>query len=155
MPGGVELGALRERDRALRIDDVGDAADVGDQQALGLVLDRDLPLLVGDERVLEAERRGEVALLVVGVAADADDLDVVGSQLRQRLLEPAPLDGSTGGEGLREEEQHDPPAAQVGERDRVALRRAGGELGRRLSDLQHAASVQRQTSIASSAWTGA
>src|SRR5690606_3533686 len=95
---------------------------------------------VGDERELQLERAGELALLVEAVAAYAEDLGVPRAQLRQGLLKPARLDRSTDGERLGEEVEHHPAAAQVAERDRAGGG-PGGEVRCLLADLQHASTL--------------
>jgi hypothetical protein len=147
---GIELALDRVRDDALRVDDVGDAPVERQEQPLGLVEARDVPLLVGDEREREVQRGGELALAIEAVARDADDLGVAALQLRQGLLEAARLERSTGGERLGEEVEDHPAAAQIGEREGVASSGLRREAGRRHADLQH-----EGESTARSATTGA
>ena len=92
---------------------------------------------IRQERIGEVEFFGEVLVLLNGIEADAQDDRVLRGKITGSIPEPAALQGSTRGVGLRVEPEDDVLAAQIAELHRLALMRSEGEIRRRVADVQH------------------
>jgi hypothetical protein len=116
---GLHVDLLPDlRDDAVGIDEVRDAFGI----ALGArrrraVGEADLAVGVAQQSEREVELLGEVAVLVDGVEADPEDLDVLAREVFGLIAEPATLDRSTRRVGLRVEPEDHVVAAEIGEPD--------------------------------------
>jgi len=90
------------------------------RRALGLVDLADRSIDVGEKAEREPLLFGESEVVPRRVEGDADDVGALSLELGGSVTEPLALDGSTGGEGLREPPQHQPAIVEVREGDRVA-----------------------------------
>jgi len=107
---------VRLRDLSLGIDDVGDPAGVLGLRVVGRAIrDPDLALHVAEkrERILELLRKCGVVL--DRVERGAEDLGVLLLEFRVEVAEPATLERSTGGIGLRIEPEDDVLPPVIGE----------------------------------------
>jgi len=78
---------------------------------------------------------GELGVLLDVVEADTEDLDIILFEVGNLIAEPATLDRSAGGIGLRIEPENDLAAAQFRERDPLALMRGEREVRCRFANL--------------------
>ena len=111
-------------DQAAGADDVSHAPVDADKRPEHRIALADAFFVVADHRKFNAFAVGELALFFLGIDGDADDL---GTKLRDLLIvvaEKPRFDRATGRQGFREEEQHDPLAAQL--RQLNALAGLGG-----------------------------
>ena len=88
---------------------------------------------VGEEREWQLEAVGELLLRVDVVGGDAQDLGIGVGELRGDVAKSRQLAGSTAGERLREEGEHDRAPFEFLERDGLAVRRRAREVGRALA----------------------
>jgi hypothetical protein len=125
-------------DLSFFVDHVGDAACVlvfrGVRRA---VRDADGLLRVAEQGEGEIELLREVAILVDGIEADAEDLRVFGLVFGVEVPEPGTLTRSTRGVGLGIEPEHDLLPEIVGEAHPVALVVGDVEVGSAIAGIQH------------------
>lgn len=116
---------VRKLDRALGIDHVGDAPRIVDVGVVGrplrvVLLPGDV-LGVGEQQEREVVGVGERQVLLGSVERDAEDRRAQVFEFRGSVTEPATLDRSAGGGGLRVPPQHDPLLPVVGQAHRLSV----------------------------------
>jgi hypothetical protein len=86
---------------------------------------------------LSRRRKGEVALGLVIVDGDADDLGAERAEVRVSVAEAVGLAPAAGREGFREEVEDDELPAKRAQADDFAQRRTRGKVGRLVADRKH------------------
>src|SRR6266536_6275117 len=147
--GGDVRHPVRLGDPALRVDQVGPPLRVLGRRllrgSLRLVAFAHRPVDVGEQPEREPVLLGEGPVVLGPVERDAHDLHAELLELGGSVTEPLALDRSTGGEGLGEPPQGQPPAPEVRQRDGLAILVGQGELGGRRSFGKHAGAPPRWT----------
>jgi hypothetical protein len=113
----TQFMAERGRNLSLRIDDIGDAPHVADQDPFRVVGGGEGSFRICNQRKTQRQRSGELGLPVQGFVADADDLDVLRPQFLPYGLEPARLQRSTRSERLWKKIEYHPSPSIITERD--------------------------------------
>jgi hypothetical protein len=129
---------MRLQDFAVLADHVGDAARVFILLALRRAVgEADLAVGVAEEGEGEVEFLGEVGVRGLVVEADTENLDILFFVFADEVAEPATLQRSAGGIGLRIEPEDHALAAQVAQTDVVAVVIEDVEIGCLISNLKH------------------
>ena len=106
----------RLRDPSLGIDDVADPAGVLGLRIVGRAVGHpDLALHVAEKRERILELLCECGVVLDGVEGRAEDLGVLLLKFRVEVAEPATLERSAGGRGLRIEPEDDALPPVIGE----------------------------------------
>jgi hypothetical protein len=137
MPRGVDLG-IDPEDLPFGADDVGDPLCVGRVLAVASAVgEPDLPSCVREKGEVEAELLRERAVLLLGIEADSQNLDVVLLELPNVVAEPATFGGSAGGVGLGIEPEDDDLSEVLLQPNEISKMIPDLELGGFLSFLEH------------------
>jgi hypothetical protein len=134
---------VRLGDAALLVDDVGDPLRVFVFRRVGgTVGDTDLAVGVTQQREGEVEFLGEAGVGGDIVETGAEDGGVLRFVLVDEVPEPGTLGRSARCVGLRIEPQHDLPAAQIVQRNLVAVMIQHFEIRSFVSNLEHVSSSE-------------
>jgi hypothetical protein len=103
----------------------------------------DLPVGIREQAEREAVLLGERPVVLDGVEGGAEQLDAELLELWGSITEPRALQRSPRGERLGEPPERDPPAAQLRERDLLAVVVREGEVRRECPFREHARSLRQ------------